>query len=93
MWAILGQRIEFLYVTEGVLVLKVTLIYEANTLLSGWWLMILVDVGCLGQRIEFLYDIAGVLVLKVTLINEANTLLLGWWLSFLEEVGSFYVKR
>jgi hypothetical protein len=64
MWAILGQRIEFPYDNGGVLVLKVTLIAEANTLLSGWCLMILVDVGYFGQRIEFLYDIEGVLVLK-----------------------------
>ena len=80
MWAILDQRIEFPYDNGGVLVIKVTLIVKANTLLSWWCLMILVDVGYLGQRIEFLYNIEGVLVLKVTLIYEANTLLSGWWL-------------
>ena len=46
MWAILlVQRIEFLYDIAGVLVLNVTLITEANTLLSGWWLLILEEVG------------------------------------------------
>ena len=50
MWAVWRQRIEFLYDIEGVLVLKVTLIVEANTLLSGWCLMNFVDVGYIGSK-------------------------------------------